>query len=110
MSPYDQNNLSVSFRSISIGTDHTYSSNEPNYTHYNPAYGFESSDDHSKSFGLFNFSSSRFLHEVCDLQNTGSSNWVNTQFPIHGQIVRRNQQTYMWHVRDYVENYSSSMS
>ncbi|KAL5546522.1 hypothetical protein UlMin_006209 [Ulmus minor] len=28
-----------------------------------------------RSFGLFNFSSSRFLHEVCDLQNVESSNW-----------------------------------
>ena len=67
MSPYDQDNLSVSFGSMSIRTYHTYSSNEPNYTHYPCVYGFESNDDHSKSFGLFDFSSSRFLHEVCDL-------------------------------------------
>ena len=104
MMPYDQENLSISFGSMSIGTDHTYSSNEPNYTHYPCAYGFESSNNHLKSFGLFNFSSSRFPHEVCDLQNVESSNWVNTQFPIHGQIVGRNQQTYTWHVRDYYYN------
>ena len=94
---------------MSIRIEHTYSSNESNYTYYLCAYGFESNDDNSKSFKLFDFSSSRFPHEVCDLQNVGSSNWVNTQFPIHGKIVGRNQQTYMWHVRDYVENYSSSM-
>ena len=95
MSSYDQDNLSVSFGSMSIGTYHTYSSNETNYTHYHRAYDFESSNDHSKSFGLFDFSSSQFAHEVCDLQNIESSNWVNTQFLIHGHIVGRNQQTYM---------------
>ena len=94
---------------MSIGTDHTFSSNEPKFTHYPYAYSFESSDDHSRSFGLYNYLFSRFAHEVRDLQNTRSNNWVNKQFLIHGQTVGRNQQSYMLHIRDYVENSSSSI-
>ncbi|KAL5578587.1 hypothetical protein UlMin_011029 [Ulmus minor] len=78
-----------------IGTCHTYSSNEPNYIHFLRAYGFESSVDHSISFGLFVFPSSRFPHKIRDLQNIRSSNLVSTQFSIHGQTVKRNQQIYM---------------
>ena len=66
---YDQDNLSISFGSMSIRTDYTYLSNEPKFTHYPCAYGFESSDNHCRSFELFDFLFSRFPHEVCDLQN-----------------------------------------
>ena len=51
MLPYDQNNLSINFGSINIGTYHIYSSNEPNYIHYPREYSFESSDVHSRSLG-----------------------------------------------------------
>ena len=72
--PHNQNNHSINFGFMSIGTYHNYSSNEPNYTHYPRAYSFESNDDHSRTFGLFNFLSSGFPHEVHDLQNTRLSN------------------------------------
>ena len=67
MSLYDQNNISISFGSMSIATYHTYSFNEPNYIHYSPAYDFEYSNNHSRSFEFFNLPSSRFPYEVCDL-------------------------------------------
>ena len=86
MSPYNQDNLSISFGSMSIRMDHTYLFNEPNYTHYPRAYDFETSNNHSRRSRLFNFPSSRFLHKVCDLENVGSSkldeykifnSWIN---------------------------------
>ena len=64
--------------------NHSYSSNELSFIHYPHTYGFESSDNHFKSFGLFDFLSFRFPHEALDLQNIESSNWVNTQILIHG--------------------------
>ena len=62
---------------------------------YLRAYDFEFRYDDSRSFGLFNFLSYRFPHDVCDLQNARSRNWINIQFPIHGQTKGRNQQIYM---------------
>ena len=73
MSPYNQDNISISFRFMSIQPDHTYSFNETNYSYYPRVYGFESSVYESRSFGIFYFyfPSSQFLLEVHHLQNIG---------------------------------------
>ncbi|RVW64721.1 hypothetical protein CK203_066474 [Vitis vinifera] len=82
MEPYNEELLSRSFESMSIGTQFSDSSNETNAIQipYQMEEGF------------------------------GVNTWVNFEYPIHVEAVGRTQEIYAWHVRIYNQYYRGSLT
>ncbi|KAL6326314.1 hypothetical protein AAG906_005508 [Vitis piasezkii] len=99
MTSYNEELLSGSFESMSMGTQFSDSSNEANvYPPYVMGYGQPSSSTDEK-------------YVPYQMQGGFDMNtWVNLEYPIHVEAVGRTQEIYAWHVRIFNQYYRGSMS
>ncbi|RVX03428.1 hypothetical protein CK203_019930 [Vitis vinifera] len=90
MEPYNEELLSRSFESMSIGTQFSDSSNETNvYPPYKMSYGQPSSST-DEEYGMSRCSPSRQMSYQVPYQMEGGfgiNTWVNFEYPIHVEIV-----------------------
>ncbi|RVW78683.1 hypothetical protein CK203_048418 [Vitis vinifera] len=113
MEPYNEELLSGSFESMSIGTQFSDSSNEANV--YPPrvmSYGQPSSST-DEEYGMSHYSPSRQMPYQIPYQmeeGFGVNTWVNFEYPIHVEAVGRTQEIYAWHVRIYNQYYRGSLT
>ena len=118
MSPYNGDSFSVSFGSMSIGTQLNDSSNKGNiFPPYTMSYGQPSSNplgSIGEEYGMINYPydpQMSFQISYYMQQEFQTSMWVNLEFPIHGEVVgRKSQYIYAWHVRSYNQYYRNTMS
>ncbi|KAL6338957.1 hypothetical protein AAG906_024108 [Vitis piasezkii] len=113
MEPYNEELLSGSFESMSIGTQFSDSSNEANvYPPHVMSYGQPSSSTDEK-YGMSRYSPSRQIPYQVPYQmeeGFGVNTWVNFEYPIHVEAVGRTQEIYAWHVRIYNQYYRGSLT
>ncbi|RVW44630.1 hypothetical protein CK203_086899 [Vitis vinifera] len=113
MEPYNEELLSGSFESMSIGTQFSDSSNEANvYPPHVMSYGQPSSST-DEEYGMSRYSPSRQMpYQVPYQMEEGFdvNTWVNFEYPIHVEVVGRTQEIYAWHVRIYNQYYRGSLS
>ncbi|RVW14980.1 hypothetical protein CK203_090429 [Vitis vinifera] len=113
MEPYNEELLSGSFESMSIGTQFSDSSNEANvYPPHVMSYGQPSSSTDEK-YGMSHYSPSRQMPYQIPYQmeeGFGVNTWVNFEYPIHVEAVGRTQEIYAWHVRIYNQYYRGSLT
>ena len=117
MTPYNEDSLSASFESMSIGTQFSDSSNEANiFPPYKMSYGQPSSHPSGsigEEYGMVNHPHDpQMPFQIPYQMQEGfqTSMWVNPEFPIHGEVVGRSQHIYAWHVRNYNQYYCNTMS
>ena len=108
MNPYNEELLSGSFESMSIGTQFSDSSNEANvYPPYVMGYGQPSSSI-DEEYGMSSYPSNAQLSYQLPYQMQGGfhmNTWVNLEYPIHVEAVGRTQEIYAWHVRIFNQYY-----
>ncbi|KAL6328069.1 hypothetical protein AAG906_033341 [Vitis piasezkii] len=108
MTPYNEELLSGSFESMSIGTQFSDSSNEANvYPPYVMGYGQPSSSI-DEEYGISSYPSNAQLSYQLPYQMQGGfhmNTWVNLKYPIHVEAVGRTQEIYAWHVRIFNQYY-----
>ncbi|RVW21476.1 hypothetical protein CK203_112622 [Vitis vinifera] len=113
MEPYNEELLSGSFESMSIGTQFSDSSNEANvYPPHVMSYGQPSSST-DEEYGMSRYSPSRQMSYQVPYQMEGGlgiNTWVNFEYPIHVEAVGRTQEIYAWHVRIFNQYYRGSLS
>ncbi|KAJ9697346.1 hypothetical protein PVL29_009243 [Vitis rotundifolia] len=113
MEPYNEELLSGSFESMSIGTQFSDSSNEANvYPPHVMSYGQPSSST-DEEYGMSRYSPSRQMPYQVPYQMEGGlgiNTWVNFEYPIHVEAVGRTQEIYAWHVRIFNQYYRGSLS
>ncbi|RVW94993.1 hypothetical protein CK203_040068 [Vitis vinifera] len=113
MEPYNEELLSGSFESMSIGTQFSDSSNEANvYPPHVMSYGQPSSST-DEEYGMSHYSPSRQMPYQIPYQmeeGFGVNTWVNFEYPIHVEAVGRTQEIYAWHVRIYNQYYRGSLT
>ncbi|RVW74958.1 hypothetical protein CK203_049908 [Vitis vinifera] len=97
MEPYNEELLSGSFESMSIGTQFSDSSNEANvYPPHVMSYGQPSSST-DEEYGMSHYSPSRQMPYQIPYQmeeGFGVNTWVNFEYPIHVEAVGRTQEIY----------------
>ena len=97
MEPYNEELLSGSFESMSIGTQFSDSSNEANvYPPHVMSYGQPSSST-NEEYGMSRYSPSRKMAYQVPYQMEGGfdiNTWVNFEYPIHVEAVGRTQEIY----------------
>ena len=106
MTPYNEDSFSASFETISIGTQFSDSSNESNiFSPYTISYSQPSSypsGSIGEEYGMVNYPHDpqiSFKNPYQMQEGFQTSMWVNSEFPIHGEVVRRSQQIYAWHLK-----------
>ena len=108
MAHHNEDSLSASFESMSIGTQYSDSSNDgnsfpPNTMSYGqPSLNPSASID--EEYGMINYpyAEQMSFHIPYQMQQGFQTNmWVNLEFPIHGEVVGTSQDIYAWHVRSY---------
>ncbi|RVW92586.1 hypothetical protein CK203_039385 [Vitis vinifera] len=113
MEPYNEELLSRSFESMSIGTQFSDSSNKANvYPPHVMSYGQPSSST-DEEYGMSRYSPSRQMPYQVPYQMEGGlgiNTWVNFEYPIHVEAVGRTQEIYAWHVRIFNQYYRGSLS
>ncbi|RVW95605.1 hypothetical protein CK203_039065 [Vitis vinifera] len=113
MEPYNEELLSGSFESMSIGTQFSDSSNEANvYPPHVMSYGQPSSST-DEEYGMSHYSPSRKMPYQIPYQmeeGFGVNTWVNFEYPINVEAVGRTQEIYAWHVRIYNQYYRGSLT
>ncbi|RVW78681.1 hypothetical protein CK203_048452 [Vitis vinifera] len=113
MEPYNEELLSGSFESMSIGTQFSDSSNEANiYPSHVMSYGQPSSST-DEEYGMSHYSPSRQMPYQIPYQmeeGFGVNTWVNFEYPIHVEAVGRTLEIYAWHVRIYNQYYRGSLT
>ena len=113
MEPYNEELLSGSFESMSIGTQFSDSSNEANvYPPHVMSYSQPSSST-DEEYGMSRYSPSRQMPYQVPYQMEGGlgiNTWVNFEYPIHVEAVGRTQEIYAWHVRIFNQYYRGSLS
>ncbi|RVW88488.1 hypothetical protein CK203_043879 [Vitis vinifera] len=113
MEPYNEELLSGSFESMSIGTQFSDSSNEANvYPPHVMSYGQPSSST-DEEYGMSHYSPSRQMPYQIPYQmeeGFGVNTWVNFEYPIHVEAVGKTQEIYAWHVRIYNSYYRGSLT
>ncbi|RVW69882.1 hypothetical protein CK203_060700 [Vitis vinifera] len=113
MKPYNEELLSGSFESMSIGTQFSDSSNEANvYPPHVMSYGQPSSSTYEE-YGMSRYSPSRQMPYQVPYQMEGGfgiNTWVNFEYPIHVEAVGRTQEIYAWHVRIFNQYNRGSLS
>ncbi|RVW52179.1 hypothetical protein CK203_077811 [Vitis vinifera] len=113
MEPYNEELLSGSFESMSIGTQFSDSSNEANvYPPHVMSYGQPSSST-DEEYGVSHYSPSRQMPYQIPYQmeeGFGVNTWVNFEYPIHVEAIGRTQEIYAWHVRIYNQYYRGSLT
>ncbi|KAL6347006.1 hypothetical protein AAG906_012257 [Vitis piasezkii] len=102
MTSYNEELLSGSFESMSIGTQFSDSSNEANvYPPYVMGYGQPSSST-DEEYGMPTYPSAAQMSYQVPYQMQGGfdmNTWVNLEYPIHVEAVGRTQEIYAWYVR-----------
>ena len=102
MTPYNEELLSRSFESMSIGTHSSDSSNEANvYPPYVMGYGQPSSST-DEEYGMSSYPSAAQMSYQVPYQMEGGfdmNTWVNLEYPIHVEAVGRTHEIYAWHAR-----------
>ena len=97
MEPYNEELLSGSFESMSIGTQFSDSSNEANvYLPYVMGYGQPSSST-NEEYGMSSYPSVAQMSYQVPYQMHGGfdiNTWVNLGYPIHVEVVGRTQEIY----------------
>ncbi|RVW62896.1 hypothetical protein CK203_059778 [Vitis vinifera] len=97
MEPYNEELLSGSFESMSIGTQFSDSSNEANvYPPHVMSYGQPSSST-DEEYGMSHYSPSRQMPYQVPYQmerGLGINTWVNFEYPIHVEAVGKTQEIY----------------
>ena len=100
MTPYNEDSLSVSFESMSIGTQFSDSSNKANiFPLYIMSYGQPSSHGSiGEEYGMINYPhvpqmSFQILYQM--QQGFQTNMWVNLEFSIHGKVVVKSQNIYV---------------
>ena len=98
MTPYNEDLFLASFESMSIGTQFSDSSNEGNiFPSYTMSYGQPSSHPSgsiSEEYGMINYPHDpQMSFQIPYQMHQGfqTSTWVNPEFPIHREVVGRNQ-------------------
>ena len=113
MTPYNEELLSGSFESMSIGTQFSDSSNEANiYPPYVMGYDQPSSST-DEEYGMPSYPSDAQMSYQVPYQMQGGfdmNTWVNLEYPIHVEAVDKAQEIYAWHVRIFNQYYRGSMS
>ncbi|RVW45794.1 hypothetical protein CK203_086275 [Vitis vinifera] len=113
MEPYNEELLSRSFESMSIGTQFSDSSNEANvYPLHVMSYGQPSSSI-DEEYGILRCSPSRKMSYQVPYQMEGGfdiNTWVNFEYPIHVEAMGRTQEIYAWHVKIFNQYYRGSLS
>ena len=113
MEPYNEELLSGSFESMSIGTQFSDSSNEANiYLPHVMSYGQPSSST-NEEYGMPSYSPSAQMSYQVPYQMEGGfdiNTWVNFECPIHVEAMGRTQEIYAWHVRIFNQYYQGSLS
>ncbi|RVW86129.1 hypothetical protein CK203_038010 [Vitis vinifera] len=113
MASYNEDLLSGSFESMSIGTQSSDSLNEANiYLPYVMGYGQPSSST-DEEYGMPTYPSAAQMSYQIPYQMQGGfdmNTWVNLEYPIHVEAVGRTQEIYAWHVRIFNQYYRGSMS
>ena len=102
---------------MSIRIQFNDSSNEGNiFPSYTMSYGQPSSHSSGsigEEYGMINYPHDlkmSFQIPYQMQQRFQTSMWVNSEFPIHGEVAGRSQQIYAWHVRSYNQYYQNTMS
>ena len=116
MAHHNEDSLSASFESISIGTQYSDSFNDdnifpPNTMSYGQSSSNPSASIHEK-YGMINYPHAEQMsfHIPYQMQQGFQTNmWVNPEFPIHGEVVGTTQDIYAWHVRSYNQYYRNTM-
>ncbi|RVX11055.1 hypothetical protein CK203_013319 [Vitis vinifera] len=113
MEPYNEELLSWSFESMSIGTQFSDSSNEANvYPPHVMSYGQPSSST-DEEYGMSRCFLSKQMSYQVPYQMKGGfgiNTWVNFEYPIHVEAMGRTQEIYAWHVRIFNQYYRGSLS
>ena len=113
MEPYNEELLSRSFESMSIGTQFSDSSNKANvYPLHVMSYGQPSSSI-DEEYGILRCSPSRKMSYQVPYQMEGGfdiNTWVNFEYPIHVEAMGRTQEIYAWHVKIFNQYYRGSLS
>ena len=106
MAHHDEDSFSVSFESMSIGTQYSDSSNDNNIFPPNTmSYGQPSSNplaSRDEGYGMINYPhvDQMPFHIPYQMQQGFQMNmWVSPEFPIHGEVVGTSQDIYAWHVQ-----------
>ena len=101
MTHHNEDSLSASFESMSIGTPYSDSSNDDNiFPPYTISYGHHSSNPSAsidEEYGMINYSHAEQMsfHIPYQMQQGFQTNmWVNPEFPIHGEVVGTSQDIY----------------
>ena len=98
---------------MGIGIQFSDSSNEDNiFPPYTMSYGQPSSHPSGsigEEYGMVNYSHDPQMPYQMQ-EGFQTSMWVNTEFPIHGEVVGKSQQIYAWHARSYNKYYRNTMS
>ena len=118
MAHHNEDSLSASFESMSIGTQYSDSSNDDNTFPPNTiSYGQPSSNSSTsidEEYGMINYPHAEqmsFHIPYQIMQQRFQMNMrVNPEFPIHGEVVGTSQDIYAWHVRSYNQYYRNTMS
>ena len=101
MTPYNEDSLSTSFESMSIGTQFSDSLNESNiFPPYTMSYGKPSSHPSGsidEEYGMINYPydpqmSFQISYQMQQIFQT--SMWVSLEFPIHEEVMGRSQDIY----------------
>ncbi|RVW77487.1 hypothetical protein CK203_053442 [Vitis vinifera] len=112
MEPYNEELLSGSFESMSIGTQFSDSSNEANvYPPHVMSYGQPSSST-DEEYGMSHYSPSRQMPYQIPYQmeeGFGVNTWVNFEYPIHVEAVGRTQR-YMHGMLEFITNIIDSLT
>ena len=117
MAHHNEDSLSTSFESMSIGTQYSDSSNDSNIFPLNTmSYGQPSSNPSAsidEEYGMTNYPHAEQMsfHIPYQIQQGFQTNmWVNLEFRIHEEVVGTSQNIYAWHVRPYNQYYQSTIS
>ena len=117
MAHHNEDSLSTSFESMSIGTQYSDSSNDGNiFPPHTMTYGQPSSNPSAsidEEYGMINYPHAEQMpfNIPYQMQQGFQTNmWVNPQFPIHGEVVGTSEDIYTWHVRSYNQYYRNTMS
>ena len=117
MTHHNEDSLSASFESMSIGSQYSDSSNDGNFfpphimTYGQPSSNLSASID--EEYGMINYHHAEQMpfNIPYQMQQGFQTNmWVNPQFPIHGEVVGTSEDIYTWHVRSYNQYYRNTMS
>ena len=116
MAHHNDDSLSASFESMSIGNQYSDSSNDNNIFPPNTmSYGQPSSNPSAsidEENGIINYSHAKqmsFRIPYQMQQGFQTNMWVNPKFPIHGEVVGTSQDIYAWYVRSYNQYYRNTM-